>query len=232
MSDELKEEAGKAAADLVENGMLIGIGTGSTAEAFVRALARRVADGLAVTGVPTSERTAKLCRELGISLTDLDTHPHLQLTIDGADEVDPVLNLIKGAGGALLREKIVAAASDEMIVICDDSKLVDMLGAFPLPIEVNPFGLAATRRAIANTAKSLGLEGPLELRCNDKGESYLTDGGHFIVDASFGRIDDPDALAERLNKVPGVVEHGLFTGLATRAIVAGPSGLKTILPQC
>ena len=145
MSDALKKLAGQAALDFVQDGMKLGIGTGSTAEAFIRVLGEKVADGLQIIGVPTSERTRALCEELNIPLTTLDDTPQLDLTIDGADEIDPSLSLIKGGGGALLREKIVAAASDDMLVIADESKLVDPLGAFLLPIEVNPFGLAATK---------------------------------------------------------------------------------------
>lgn len=231
MSDALKKKVGAAAAELVRDGMIIGIGTGSTAEAFVEALAERVHGGLKLAGVPTSERTAELCQELAIPLTNLESHPHLELTIDGADEVDPALNLIKGGGGALLREKIVAAASDEMVVICDESKLVEALGNFPLPIEVNLFGLAATRLAIEEVARGQGLNGNLRLRTDDSGKTFTTDGGHHIIDASFGRIADPVALGRALNAIPGVVEHGLFTGLATRAIVARTSGIDTIRPE-
>ncbi len=223
----LKIEAARAALSHVEAGTVIGIGTGSTAEEFVRLLAAAVADGLVVTGVPTSERTATLCRELGVPLTSLDENPHLALTVDGADEVGPGLALIKGGGGALLREKIVAAASDRMVVIADESKLVDTLGRFPLPIEVNRFGFGATRRAIEAAARALGLEGELRLRMAGE-EPFATDGGHWIVDASFGRIPDPRALSQALHAIPGVVEHGLFLDLASVAIIAGTSGVRTL----
>jgi ribose 5-phosphate isomerase A len=223
----LKIEAARAALGHVESGMRLGIGTGSTAEEFVRLLAEKVGAGLAATGVPTSERTAALCRELGIPLATLDEMPELDLTIDGADEVDPSLSLIKGAGGALLREKIVAAASAGMIVIADESKLVDVLGRrFPLPIEVNRFGLRATELAIARAAARVGLSGPLTLRMT-KGEAFVTDGGHLILDASFGRIPDTRALSEALHAIPGVVEHGLFLGLATMVVVAGADRIQT-----
>ncbi len=223
---ELKIEAARAALDQVEDGMRLGIGTGSTAEEFVRVLAERVGGGLTVIGVPTSERTAALCRELGVPLTTLDETPELDLTIDGADEIGPQLGLIKGGGGALLREKIVAAASRRMIVIADKSKLVETLGRFPLPIEVNSFGLGATVRTIERTARALGLEGPLKVRERD-GKPFVTDGGHLIVDASFGRIPDPRALANALNAIPGVVEHGLFLDLADTAFVAGDGEVRT-----
>ncbi len=224
---ELKIEAARAALDHVEDGMRLGIGTGSTAEEFVRLLAERVAGGLTVIGVPTSERTAKLCSELGVALTTLEETPELDLTVDGADEIGPQLGLIKGGGGALLREKIVAAASKRMIVIADKSKIVETLGRFPLPIEVNAFGLGATVRAIGEAARALGLEGSLEVRERD-GSSFVTDGGHLIVDASFGRIPDPRALASALNAIPGVVEHGLFLDLADTAFVAGDGEVRTL----
>jgi ribose 5-phosphate isomerase A len=222
----LKIEAARAALGHVEDGMRLGIGTGSTAEEFVRLLAERVNAGLRITGVPTSERTAALCRELGVPLATLDEIPELDLTIDGADEIDPSLSLIKGGGGALLREKIVAATSAGMIVIADQSKLVDTLGRFPLPIEVNRFGLKATELAIARATSRLGLEGPLTLRVTN-GEPFVTDGGHLILDASFGRIPDTRALSEALHAIPGVVEHGLFLGLATMVVVAGADRIQT-----
>lgn len=229
MSDSLKREAGKAALEFVTSGMKLGIGTGSTAEAFIHELAAKVRDGLEIIGVPTSERTQTLCNELNIPLTTLEKMPSLDLTIDGADEIDPELNLIKGAGGALLREKIVASVSKDMIVIADQSKVVDVLGAFALPIEVNVFGLAATRIQLDQLAHAEGLSGNLDLRLDDAGKPYLTDGGHYILDASFSRISDPQGLSVKLNTIPGVVENGLFTGLATRAIIAGSDGIESML---
>ena len=223
----MKVEAARAALAHVEDGMKLGIGTGSTAAEFVKLLAERVAEGLSVVGVPTSERTAALCAELGVPLSTLEAMPELDLTIDGADEFNPDLVLIKGGGGALLREKIVAAASARMIVIADESKRVDVLGRFPLPIEVNPFGLAATRIAIEKGADALGLGGPVDLRMTADGP-FVTDGGHFVLDASFGRIPDPRALSGRLHAVPGVVEHGLFIDLADLVIVAGAAGAQTV----
>lgn len=224
---EMKIKAAAAALEYVEDGMRLGIGTGSTAEEFVRLLAEKVAAGFRIEGVPTSERTARLCLELGVSLKSLDELPELDLTIDGADEVDGQLRLIKGGGGALLREKIVAAASKRMIVIADETKVVDVLGAFKLPIEVNPFGQVATRIAVEKVASRLGLSGEIAVRQSHDG-AFLTDGGHLILDASFGRIPDADALAEELNAIPGVVEHGLFIGIASLAIIAGPQGARTL----
>jgi ribose 5-phosphate isomerase A len=223
----LKIEAARAALGHVANGMRLGIGSGTTAEEFVRLLAERVEEGLVIIGVPTSERTAALCIQLGVPLSSLDETPELDLTIDGADEVGPELSLIKGGGGALLREKIVAAASRSMVVIADRSKRVDVLGAFPLPIEVNRFGLKATELAIARAASALGLAGALTLRMRDAAP-FLTDGGHFIIDASFGRIPDPRALSGALHAIPGVVEHGLFLEMASAAIFAGSDGIEKL----
>lgn len=229
----LKIEAAAVALTYVEDGMRLGIGTGSTAEEFVRLLAKKVEAGLSVIGVPTSERTAALCRELGVPLSTLEETPQLDLTIDGADEVDAQLSLIKGGGGALLREKIVAAASSRMIVIADGSKFVDVLGAFALPIEVNRFGLAATKLAIERAAAQLGLSGAVTLRVTGADafgtEPFVTDGGHLILDASFGRIPDTRALSNALHAIPGVVEHGLFLNLAHTAILAGADGIQTLL---
>lgn len=230
MSRELKIEAARAALDFVKPGMRLGIGTGSTADEFIRLLGERVKAGMEIIGVPTSERTAALCRECGIALTTLDETPRLDLTIDGADEIDPQLRLIKGGGGALLREKIVAAASESMVVIADRSKLVATLGAFPLPIEVNPFGLGATNDALQRLAASLGLAGSMRLREDGEGKPYRTDGGHYIIDASFGRIQDAERLASGLKDIPGVVQHGLFIGLAKAAIVADADGVEVIRP--
>ncbi len=224
---QLKIEAARVALDSVESGMKLGIGTGSTAEEFVRLLAEKVEAGLVVRGVPTSERTAGLCVELGVPIFSLDELPHLDLTVDGADEVDPELRLIKGGGGALLREKIVAAASDRLIVIADESKVVDVLGKYPLPIEVNVFGLTATRLAVEKAAETLALTGSIELRM-DRDVPFETDGGNQILDASFGRIPDAEALSVALQQIPGVVEHGLFLDLASAAIIAGESGIKTL----
>ncbi len=229
MSDNLKQQAAERAAEDVTSGMRLGIGTGSTAEFFVHALAKRVADGLDVIGVPTSERTAELAASLGIKLTTLEELPELDLTVDGADELDANLALIKGGGGALLREKIVAAASGKMIVIADGTKNVDTLGQFPLPIEVVPFGQEATRRAILSLFKEMGLPQDLQLRMAGE-HPFVTDGGHHIFDAHLLKIEEPETLAQALVKIPGVVEHGLFLNLASKAYVAGEDGVKTITP--
>jgi ribose 5-phosphate isomerase A len=226
MSEELKREAAAMALREVQPGMRLGLGTGSTARHFVDLLGRRVAEGLEVVCVPTSEATAAQASSLGIALSDLETLDRLDLTVDGADEIDPALNLIKGAGGALLREKIVAASSDAMVVIADGTKVVDALGRFPLPIEVNRFGLGATRRSIELVMAAHGAQGGLKLRGGDV--PYETDGGHLIVDAFFGRISQPEALSRDLLDIPGVVQHGLFLGMCRRAYVATPDGVKTL----
>ena len=226
-SRSLKIEAARVALGYVDDGMKLGIGTGSTAEEFVRLLGERVAAGLSVVGVPTSERTADLCHTLGVPLATLDEVPQLDLVIDGADEIGPDLALIKGGGGALLREKIVAAAGQKMIVIADASKCVETLGAFSLPIEVVRFGVEASQHAISTAAKKLGLSGTIALRGTDN-EPFVTDEGHHILDASFGRIRDPEALSSALNAIPGVVEHGLFLGLADLAIIAGDDGVQVV----
>lgn len=208
--------------------MRLGLGTGSTATAFVELLGERVAAGLDIIGVPTSERTATLAKSLNIRLATLEEEPELDLTIDGADEYDSALRLVKGGGGALLREKITATASKRMIVIADASKEVAVLGRFPLPVEVNKFGLAVTRAAVVREAERCGCEGDVVLRRATSGEAYVTDGGHLILDCHFGRIVAPDELALRLNAIPGVVEHGLFIGIACAVIKASPEGV-TIL---
>jgi len=230
MSLELKIRAAQAAFDELESGVRLGIGTGSTADEFIRILAAAVKDGFEVVGVPTSERSRALCEELGVPLATLEEMPELDITVDGADEIDPALNLIKGGGGALLREKIVACASKSMIVIADSSKLVETLGAFPLPIEVNRFGLGATRVGVRKLADSLGLTGEIALR-GGEADPFVTDGGHVILDASFGRIPDSKALADGLKEIPGVVQHGLFLGIASLAVVASRDGVDVIRPQ-
>src|SRR5215475_6304273 len=219
--DELKRQAAARALEQVRDGMKLGLGTGSTARHFVDLLGEKVRAGMTVIGVPTSEVTRAQAESCGIALTTLDEVDRLDLTVDGADEVDPALNLIKGGGGALLREKIVAAASDRMIVIADDTKWVDTLGRFPLPVEVIPFGLAATRRAMAKAFAQAGVSGEMAVRRARDGHVFVTDGGHWIVDAHLGRIGDAPRLAALLGAIPGVVEHGLFIGLASSAVLAG-----------
>ncbi len=230
-ADDQKRRSAERALDFVEEGMKLGLGTGSTAEHLVRALAEKVAKGLNVVCVPTSDRTAALATELGISLTTLSDTPHLDLTIDGADEFDAQLRLVKGGGGALLREKIVATASDRMIVITDASKQVETLGAFPLPVEVIPFGCRTTEAKIETVAAKLGCKGVIERRGDEYGEPFLTDSENFIYDCKFGKIPDADALAEALNLIPGVVDNGLFIGIATVAIVGTEDGTHLVEPK-
>jgi ribose 5-phosphate isomerase A len=224
--DELKRQAAAQALEYVSDGMKLGLGTGSTAKHFVELLGERVRSGLRVICVPTSEATRADAQRCGIALTTLDELDRLDLTVDGADEIDPALNLIKGGGGALLREKIVAAASDRMIVIADESKWVAALGRFPLPIEVVPFGLSATRRAIGQAFADCGASGQMIVRTGNDGHAFVTDGGHWIVDAHLGLIPDAPRLAGLLSSIPGVVEHGLFIGLASTAMLAGPQGIR------
>ncbi|MHA1158029.1 MAG: ribose-5-phosphate isomerase RpiA [Alphaproteobacteria bacterium] len=227
-SEEAKRaRAGVEAAAEVADGMVLGLGTGRTAEAFMNALAARMAGGLAVVGVPTSQRTASFAERLGIPLSDLDTHPTLDLTVDGADEINARMMLIKGGGGALLREKIVASASAEMLVVVDGGKVVKELGAFPLPIEIIPFGARATIRHIEGALAQCGLSGALTVRQSGEGP-FTTDSGNHIVDASLGRIPDPESLAAKLSPIPGVVEHGLFVHIASRAIIAGADGIERL----
>jgi ribose 5-phosphate isomerase A len=208
-----KEIAGRAAAQLVRDGDVVGLGTGSTAYFAVVALGERVKAGLKMIGIPTSVQTADLAHKVGIELTTLDEHPEIDITIDGADEVDPQLRLIKGGGGALTREKVIASASKKMVVVADSSKVVAALGKFPLPVEVIAFARTVVERKIA----SLG--GSPKLRLKPDGTPFLTDNGNQILDCSFGRINDPPALAQVLDGTPGVVEHGLFIGLAKTALV-------------
>jgi ribose 5-phosphate isomerase A len=226
--DELKRQAAARALEQVQDGMKLGLGTGSTAKHFVELLGEKVRGGMRVIGVPTSEATRADAERCGIPLTTLDAINHLDLTVDGADEIDAALNLIKGGGGALLREKIVAAASDRMIVIADDTKWVDVLGRFPLPVEVIPFGLAATQRAMEGAFAQSGVSGQMMVRKGNDGHVFVTDGGHWIVDAHLGRIADPPRLAGLLSLIPGVVEHGLFIGLGTMAVLAGAQGIRVV----
>src|SRR5450755_3827067 len=226
--DSQKRAAAARALEFVEPGMRLGLGTGSTARHFVELLAERVRGGLRIVGVPTSEATRQDAQRLGVPLTSLEETPALDLTVDGADEIAPDLCLIKGGGGALLREKIVASASARMVVIADESKWVAVLGRFPLPIEVVPFGLTATRRAVEKAIAAIQGPGSLKVRQGKDGHAFVTDGAHWIIDAAFGRIDDPKAMADALSGIPGVMEHGLFIGLAQMAILAGPDGVTVI----
>ncbi|MCH9765265.1 MAG: ribose-5-phosphate isomerase RpiA [Alphaproteobacteria bacterium] len=230
-ADAWKRAAAEKAMTFVTPGMKLGLGTGSTAAHFVDLLGGRVADGLNVVCVPTSDATREQAEGLGIPLTTLDDVPFLDLTVDGADEFDNRLRLIKGGGGALLREKIVATSSERMIVIADFSKRVETLGSFPLPVEVLKFGLRATLHLIEVLSADAGCSGEIAVRKTSRGEPFITDSGHLIVDCSFGRIDDPEALDEALKFVPGVVEHGLFLGIADHAIVSGPEGVVVLDAQ-
>jgi ribose 5-phosphate isomerase A len=228
-SDAFKQQAAAHALGLLKDGMRLGLGTGSTAAKFVDLVGQCVKEtGLQLVCVPTSEATRSRAERLGLKLSTLEGTPFLDLTVDGADELDNDLRLIKGGGGALLREKIVATASERMVVIADASKRVDRLGRFPLPVEVVSFGLTATRHMVAVLAAEAGCEGDIVLRLDKDGQPLVTDGGNLILDCAFGRIEDPEALDEALKLVPGVVENGLFLGIADMAIIAGPGGIVTI----
>ncbi len=224
--DNAKRLAAGKALELVTPGMRLGLGTGTTVAHFVALLGARVAEGLDVICVPTSERTRTLASLHAIPLTTIDALPQPDLTVDGADEFDQKLRLIKGGGGALLREKIVAVASRRMIVIADSTKLVAVLGKCPLPVEVNVFGLEATKRMILAAARACGCDGEVCLRKTPGGRAFVSDNGHYIVDCFFGAIPRPEDLADRLAAIPGIVEHGLFIGIAKAVISAGPAGIK------
>jgi ribose 5-phosphate isomerase A len=227
-ADLWKQQAAERALAFVENGMLVGLGTGSTAARFVDLVGQRVKQGLNVTCVPTSEATRAQAQRLGIPLTTLDDVPFLDLTVDGADELDDQLRLIKGGGGALLREKIVAMASERMIVVADAAKRVGVLGKFPLPVEAVRFGLAATRSFIGAMAAEAGCSGEIKLRLGNDGQPFVTDSSNVVFDCAFARIDNPEALDAALKGVPGVVENGLFLGIADVAVIAGPDGVTVI----
>jgi ribose 5-phosphate isomerase A len=219
-NDQEKEAAARASLRFVKDGQVVGLGTGSTAAYFIRLLGERVNDGLRIRGIPTSERSQELAGSLGIPLTTLDECQEIDLTVDGADEVDEQLRLIKGGGGALLREKIVASATKQLVIVADATKRVPVLGRFPLPVEVIKFAQAL----VAKRIEGLGAE--VRLRREANGNPYLTDENNYILDCRFGRIPDADQLAGRLSNMPGVVEHGLFLGMASVVIVA--SGSETI----
>lgn len=227
-ADAQKLAAAERALTFIEPGMKLGLGTGSTAAKLVDLLGAEVKRGLNVICVPTSEATRMQAAALGIALATLDDVPFLDLTIDGADELDGELRLIKGGGGALLREKIVATASDRMLVIADASKSVKTLGAFPLPVEVVRFGLTATRNMIEMLAADAGCQGEIKLRLGQDNQPFVTDGNNYIFDCAFGKIEDPESLDEALKFIPGVVENGLFLGIADAAIIAGPDGVAVL----
>jgi ribose 5-phosphate isomerase A len=224
-ADDQKKAAGEAAAELVETGMIVGLGTGSTAAWFVRALAAR---GLDIHGVPTSEKTAELARELGIPLMALDDVKAIDLTVDGADEIGPGLSLIKGGGAALLREKLVWEASIRCVVIADAAKKVEVLGTFPLPIEVVRFGHVHTGQRLADIAAEFELLPP-RLRRAERG-IVVTDGGNVIYDMASGAIPEPAALGHALKSVTGVVDHGLFLDLADEALIGTDEGVVRLTP--
>lgn len=224
----MKRKAAERAVEFVESGMILGLGTGSTVLHALRRLAVLINHGTLrdIAGVPTSDLTARLAREFGIPLTTLNEHPQLDLAIDGADEVDSDLNLIKGLGGALLREKIVAAASRQLIIIVDDTKLVSQLGTrAPLPVEVVPFGWQLHMPYL----ERLGAKPAL--RRTADGEPYLTDGGHYIIDCQFAGIDNPQILSNALNAQPGIVENGLFLDMADIVVVGAPDGVLVLSDQ-
>lgn len=227
-ADIAKFNAAQAAIEYVKDGMVVGLGTGSTAAHFVRRLGERVREGLRVRGVPTSEATRVLADEVGVPLVDIGQVPHIDVDVDGADEIDPQFRLIKGGGGALLREKIVASASRRMVVIADESKWAESLGAFPLPVEVTRFGFAMTSRRISEALKATGCASDeVTLRTAGKAnEPVITDGGNYILDAHARRIASPEALAAALQAIPGVVEHGLFIGLAQTVIIGKAKGAE------
>lgn len=227
-AEEYKLAAARAAVELIENGMKVGLGTGSTAALFINLLGERVNDGLDVVCVPTSKVSEIQAANLGIPLTTLDEEPFLDITVDGADELDRNLRLIKGGGGALLREKIVAMSSDRMVVIADHTKLVQQLGAFPLPVEVDKFGVRSTLEMIAALTEELGLKQELQIRETSEGTFYQTDGGNYIVDCQFDEITDPEELSDCLAMLPGVVDNGLFIGIAERAFIGGPDGVEVL----
>lgn len=223
--DPAKLAAARAAVALVQDGMKLGLGTGSTASVMVRELAARAqAEGMSLRCAATSQATADLAASLGLAVESLDDIGWLDMTIDGADEVDPDLHLIKGGGGAHLREKIVAAASHRMVVIADPGKVVEQLGAFPLPVEVIRFGFETTRTLIRRALEDLDLGGREVLHRLRGSDPWVTDEGNWILDLHLGAIPDPCALARALSAVPGVVEHGLFLGMCHLAIIGKPDG--------
>jgi ribose 5-phosphate isomerase A len=225
LADLEKRNAGRAALDFVKDGMIVGLGTGSTAAHFVRGLGERVALGLRVRGVPTSEQTRRLAIEVGIDLLAAEDVSRIDVTVDGADEVDPSFRLIKGGGGALLREKIIAAASDDYVIIADSGKTVDVLGNFPLPVEVTPFAVGLTARHVEDALATGRCRGRrTALRRAPEGGLFTTDGGNRILDCLCERIEDAEALALALSAIPGVVEHGLFIGMARTLIVGTANG--------
>jgi ribose 5-phosphate isomerase A len=213
-NDQEKEAAARASLQFVKDGQVVGLGTGSTAAHFIKLLAEQVKNGLRVRGIPTSVRSREQAQSLGIPLTTLDECQEIAVTVDGADEVDPRLRLIKGGGGAMLREKIVASATEKLVIVADASKQVAVLGQFPLPVEVIPFAQMLVSKRIAALGASVSL------RKGDDGKPYVTDENNHILDCRFGQIPDADGLARKLSDLPGVVEHGLFIGMASVVLLA------------
>ena len=233
--EELKRLAGEKAVEYIEDGMIVGLGTGSTVEYSLRKLGSLVKDGLDIKGIPTSMHTRRIAKEENIPLTTLEEHPEIDLTIDGADEVDSNLNLIKGGGGALTREKIIAYHSKKVIIVVDDSKVVKALGIdFSLPVEVLKFGWTASKKALEQFGWQPARETleqqacTVELRKIMGDEPFITDNGNYILDCEFVRIDHPEELENAINSVPGVVENGLFIGLADEIIIGGKQGIMTL----
>jgi len=213
-SNREKEAAARASLRFVHDGQIVGLGSGSTAACAVRFLGERVRAGLRIRGIPTSIHTKQLATNLGIPLTTLEEFQQIDVTIDGADEVDPQLNLIKGGGGALLREKIIASATKQLVIIADSGKKVPMLGKFPLPVEIIAFAQPLLAKRIA------ALGAAVKLREDASGNPFITDEGHHILDCQFGQIPDPPGLARQLETMPGVVEHGLFIAMASLVLIA------------
>ncbi len=219
MREHLKKIAGEKAAEYVRDGMVIGLGTGSTVKYTILKIGEMVKNGLEIIGIPTSRRTEQLASELGIKLGSLNDYPEIDLTIDGADEVDKYLNLIKGGGGALLREKIVAYYSKYEVIVVDETKLKENLGEFPLPVEIVPYAYKRTMKTLAE----LGCKPRLRMKNNG---IYITDNGNYIVDCLFGKIENPEKLEKEINAIPGVVESGLFINLADEIVIGTKKGVE------
>ncbi|WP_421857989.1 ribose-5-phosphate isomerase RpiA [Oceanicaulis sp.] len=227
-----KTRAAEAALEFIEDGMTLGLGSGSTADIFVRLLGAALESGSLtnIKGVPTSENTARVAREAGVPLIEVDQADKIDVTVDGADEVDGRFRLIKGGGGCLLREKIIAHASDLMVVVVDETKLVESLGAYALPVEVDPFGFTITAKKVYDALTAAGVVRPdVKLRCRGDGnDPFVTDGGHYILDCACKALADPEQVAARLNAIPGVMEHGLFINLARAVIVGEQEGARVL----
>lgn len=223
-NDSEKEQAARASLQYLHDGQIVGLGSGSTATIAIRLLAERVRDGLKIHGIPTSVQSRDLALELGIPLTTFDECQEIDVTIDGADEFDPALNLIKGGGGAMLREKVVASASKQLVIVTDSSKQVPVLGRFPLPVEVIGFA----EPLVAKKISALGAA--VARRSDSSGKPYTTDEGNHILDCRFGQITDPHALARSLSEMPGVVEHGLFVGMASVVLMAKAGAVAEFYP--